>query len=61
MIEEEEKSPSQGGIKTHDLLLMWRVFYRCATTSILKHLANRFQLRRDEDVHGHLRDAADGA
>ena len=27
------KSPAPGGIRTHDLLIMWRVLYRCATTA----------------------------
>ena len=28
---EEEKSPAPGGIWTHNLLIIRRVFYRCAT------------------------------
>ena len=30
---EEEESPAHGGIETHNLLIMSRVFHHCATTA----------------------------
>ena len=32
---EEEKSPARGGIRTHDLSVMRRALYRCATTAAM--------------------------
>ena len=37
---EEKKSPALGGIWTHDLSLLKRALYHCATTDALKFLLN---------------------
>ena len=38
--EEKKKRPAPGGIQTHDLSVMRRALYRCATTPALLQLPN---------------------